>query len=964
MAKTQSFLSQVVDTLLAEWGVQNLQDSVIFFTSARAKLFFTQELAARLGGPAWMPRWGNISEIMERIAETKVVEPLFLLPTLLKLYNSHTGRREELPEFYYWGERLLADFDQVDKYLCRADQLFMNLRDSKAIQNRFGLEEEQLAILNQFFKSFSTAPTNEQPLREKYMRLWEALPSIYRDLKAHMEDLNAGYQGHVFRIAAERLKEGNVSLREILQTERVAFVGFNALNGCEQALFECAKKELKPLFFWNCSPAMLDSKHPLEAGRFIRDNIARFPNALDQSHQPHDAEQELELVAVPSSLGQAGVLADYLTRHAAADKSLASSAIVLSDESLLMPVLQALPREVTQCNVTMGYPLRHTLVYSFLERLALLLESYSPDSDDYATDPFRSFLQHPYTEQLVAPENLAPTSSGTRIASDKLPPVLRKHLPPFIKGAIPSALSFLHAVADAYTPDSEEQTPEEEAISQFHTLNTEHTLAAFEPLTNLEETLHEANIADNASLFRLLLPRVFHNAKTSFLGQPLQGLQLMGFLETRSLDFETLYILSASEAFLPRVKDSVSFIPWSIQQIFGLPSRADREAMYAYYFETITMRAKRVVLLYPSSPSLGEEGEPSRFILQKQYLPTDSKITYRTYSYAPSLSPSERLIIPKENPTVREKLSQYIGKGGQLPAKELSPAAINRYISCPISFFFRYIADIQEQEVDPNEEFTPLHFGLVVHKCLEELYRPHLKQSLKKPGLLAKMRKEIPQMAEKALREEIGIQPPELPLSTYWALHQEAVQRTVNSALNQEERRLKSGDHCVSDLESCAQMHVEWEKGKTVTIAGRIDRIDRKADGSLEVLDFKTGRFRKEYNTFVSIKNLFSSERKDYGYILQILLYALMLSEKGAPRVSAALWFPRNQDSEYIPFTADANKAPLAPDDFASILSKLKPALQDFLAGMFDPTGSFTQTENAQTCQYCAYRVLCGKSPN
>lgn len=1021
------FLQRVADALLRAWGPEGFRNAALYFPSTRARLFFAQHVASRLAKhaeprPFWMPAWGNISSLFEEMAGMKIVDNLSLLPPLHRIFLKHyapatppsndsRASLDDFNDFFYWGQALLHDFAQIDLYLCDAQQIFVNVEAIKQIDDAFDyLSDDQKKILqnlfdfderkqglNRFFKLLKQEDKSPQTLKQQFISIWQILWPVYSDLRSFMLQHNMGYSAHVARRAIERLQANQIdeSTLQRLFPPRIAFAGFNALNRCEQALHEFIDKRYKQrqesaLFFWNYSQPMIDD--PLnEAGLFMRRHMAMQRIDTELSPAAPSQSGEWEIFAAPSTLAQVTILASVLQKQIEnlGERATANAAIILADENLLLPLLRSLPLDVEHCNVTMGYPLRNTLVYSVLKSYLQLLASHDSSSFSYARSSLLDFLSHPYIAQLEgasAFQSVVANSQNERTDANLLElwPLSHALLHPLgINDPIAAAQRLLATISNTLNEGSPASETLGSSNSEAPSSNADHLLTAFSLLDTLRESLKQAEYpisanensstltSDSARTLLLILPKLFRDAKADFFGEPLEGLQIMGFLETRTLDFDTVYILSANDDFLPRVSNRPSFIPWSIQRAFSLPTRSDHEAMYAYYFDTITMRAKHVVLIYTLG---GEFSDPSRFILQRIYAPNSPSLQIKKAAL-PLPSPfSEADITIKKTAATRAILAQYLDENNLGKPKSLSPSSLHTYIVCPLKFYYSRIANIIPPQTDPKDNFDQRIFGTCVHAALEELYAPLVGTTLTASALQAIAEPEIIQFAVRnAFYKAINYPPADAPLESLtlrWRIYLKSTARYVESIVKTDLRRLNRIDSIVGiEYPVAGLLPFADSDGAQhrVRMRGIIDRLDRLKEGKgFEIVDYKTGSFRRENAIFVGDEGLISSgSGGDYGYQLQILLYAMLLKQHRdfANRdISTGLWFPRCRDANFmIPALYHKENTPFKLEEYKHVIDSLSHAIDGVLAQLFDGDTPFFQRQQDKNCEFCDFRKLCNR---
>lgn len=951
-----------------------------------------------------------------------IVDPLMLIPHLHRIFLKHYSSSplldnavhaslDDLNDFYYWGQVLLHDFAQIDQYLCDAQQIFINVEalkridaafdylsedQKKVLQTLFDFEERKQGI-NRFFNLLKEEGGSHHKLKQQFISIWQILWPVYNDLHIFMLQHKIGYPAHVARNAIERLQADQIeeSMLQQLFPTRIAFAGFNALNRCEQALFTFIDKRYKQraesaLFFWNYSQTMLEDSLN-EAGLFMRRHMDL--HRINTSLSPAAPQQcgKWEVYTSPSTLAQVSILASVLQKQIDREgaNATADTAIILADENLLLPLLRSLPLAITHCNVTMGYPLRNTLVYSVLKGYLQLLASHDASSFSYDRASLIHFLSHPYIAILNGATDFRNTvvniSQNDRADAQVLEhwDISNSFLHPLgINEPIVATQRLLSAIADTLNAPTTSKSTSSDSRPSGPSHDVDFLLSAFSILDTLRESLNQAGYpikadkdtntlpCDAARTLLLLLPKLFRDAKADFFGEPLEGLQIMGFLETRTLDFDTVYILSANDDFLPRVSKNPSFIPYSLQRAFGLPTRSDHEAMYAYYFETITMRAKRVVLIYPIG---GEFTEPSRYILQRIYGPDDARLQFQKVSLPLPSPPSQDSISIEKTPATYDLLTRFLVDSSSEAHKSLSPSSINEYIDCPLKFYYSRIAHITPPQKDPKDNFDQRSFGNCVHAALENLYAPLVGKTLTADALNALSSSElIERTVREAFDKKIGYPPAEASLKTLalrWRIYLRTTASYVESIVRTDQRRLDRIDSIVGlEYPIAGFLPLTDSNGtqRQVRIKGTIDRLDRLKDGrGFEIVDYKTGAFKKENAIYVGDEKLADMSRDDHGYQLQILLYALLLrqcQDFADHDISAGLWFPRCRDANFmIPGLYHKENDPFQLSDYGHAIDTLAQTMETVLTQLFNVKIPFTQRKKDRTCENCDYRKLCNR---
>ncbi|HOO42899.1 MAG TPA: hypothetical protein P5167_07945, partial [Bacteroidales bacterium] len=586
--KRTSFLNSVARSLYQQYG-ERIAECCLVFPGRRAGLFFQKELSEYIKKDIWMPRTLVISQLTEEITKKKTTGHLILLTELYKIYRSLTGKEDSLQEFYNLGNIIIRDFDQTDKYMLDPAQLFRNVRDLKRISSDFSfLSTEQQEVIKSFWSSFQAKP--DHPLNIHFMTLWEKLPSLYQAFNHALKEKGYAYEGMIYRDMADRLKD-NKGLAFLNDYPGFAFIGFNALNTCEKELFRYLKNNDKALFYWDYDPYYIEN--PIqEAGMFLRENIREFPPAEGyvKDVSPLRDPRNIHLIPSPSYVLQAKIVPQLLKKHNLPYDT--GTAVVLADENLLLQLLYGLGYYASaeqEINVTMGFPLRQTALYSLINSL---LRYYN---NTKTTRDFRPVEMHPYVQTLDLADTLRNVPANTLDLYNLLLSVLEKI-------------------------DLSESLPAGDPMIIPIVRETR------KQLNKLYLAVTQSGMEIHPGVFSKLLKQHLSLASIPFSGEPLTGLQVMGLLETRCLDFQNLIIVSAQENILPKSYPDNSLIPYNIRKAFGLPAAEQHTAIQAYYFYRLIQRASNVFLIWNSNPDGPSKGELSRFIRQISYELPDSHV--------------------------------------------------------------------------------------------------------------------------------------------------------------------------------------------------------------------------------------------------------------------------------------------------------------------------------------------------
>ncbi len=947
----KKFLIETAEALYATYGAE-ISDLHIIFPGKRARLFFNEALLAIAGGrPMWQPRYLSMDDLVRSLTPLAAGDRLRLVAELYRIYSAYHD--EPFDRFFRWGEMLLADFDTVDKYLIDAEALYANVSDLHDIEDRFGGlfagNDEAMELVRGFWTTLNRRGVQSVE-QQQFLKIWRSLFAIYTAYKARLRELGIGYGGMIYRDVAESLDPERADERFAGRT--FCFVGFNALNECEKRLFGYLKETGVGRFYWDYDNYFYRSEDQ-EAGRFIRRNVARFGDDAPGFERDNFVQaKRIEAISTPSDILQCKALYRELEaiyrEQGFVDKE---TAVVLTDESLLLPVLHSIPPEVGQLNVTMGYPLVHTVPYLLLERL-LMLQSHVREGHFSHTDVL-GLLSHPYVAERAGE---AAREVARRIDTwqtvwvpteffegDEL---LRAIFRPVdgveqMQGYVEEILSGLGGVAS----DTEEARERKEFI-----------FTILDNVVRLGHTVRECGIDLPRGIYIALLRQTLARCRVPYEGEPLSGLQIMGILETRNLDFDNVILLSLTDDTFPGNREGSSYVPFNLRQAFGLPTPQDHEAMYAYYFYRLIARCRRLTMMYSSAADDQRTGEQSRYIYQLEY-ESPHRVERANVNLRIDYRPVEPIRVEK-SPEILNRLR----------GMEFYPSKLNRYIDCPLKFYF---ADIERLETPEQieQEVTHLDVGNTLHRAMELLYGPLVGQpgAAQRIGTLSTDRKR--RVVEQAMTDVMGARGQQIELSGRIMLHRDIVLRYVEQITRYDAAR--TDGFVVQGLERKVKHRFVLGGDRSVVLAGVADRVDLLADGSLRIVDYKSGGDRTE---FESVEGLFVNERVDKrtgelgyrahnGAVLQTLLYALVFRAAERTDVSPALYVARKMGlpdfSPYLLCEADDSR-PLErlSTQQADALSQ---GLEQLLSSLLDPATPFTQTPYEQSCAFCDFRTICRK---
>lgn len=956
----ETFLKQVAHDLYNKTE-GNFTKVAIVFPNKRASLFFNEYLAQESDRPIWSPTYVSISELFRQSSDLSIADPIKLVCDLYKVFQKATGSKETLDDFYFWGEMLIADFDDADKNMADTHALFSNLKDLNELMDNYDfLKEGQKEALSQFFHNFSINQVTE--LKQRFISMWNVLGDIYTEYKALLESQSIAYEGMLYRQVIEQLDV------EALPYNKYIFVGFNVLNKVEHTLFKKLNEAGKAMFYWDYDTFYLN-KTPHEAGEFIRRNLRDFPSELpasffDNLNQP----KEVTFIESPTENGQVRYLPQWIRENLTSQEK--ETAVVLCNEALLQPVLHALPDNVKHINITMGFPLSQTPAYSFVNALMELHTSgYNPNNGRYLFAEVISVLKHPYTRQL-SPEAEKLEQTLTRdnrfyplpseLKQDNVLELLftprRNNLDlcSMLSEALKEVAVIYQQQAASHS-DAFDQLYRESLFKTYTLVNRFHTLIESK----------ELNV--QAGTFQRLLTRVMSSSSIPFHGEPAIGMQVMGVLETRNLDFRHLIMLSVNEGQLPKAGGDSSFIPYNLRKAFGMTTIDHKIAVYAYYFYRLMQRAEKVTLVYNTATDGINRGELSRFMLQ--FLIEWGYPVLRKQLEAAQSPQSSAPIIIEKTPDVMERMKSVFDFRSN-PKALISPSALNCYLGCPLKFYYKYVALLSAPD-EVTADIDSAKFGSIFHYAAEHIYKDltaHGKLISKENlGTLLKDEVRLQTYVDNGFKELFFNLPQnEQPEYNGIQLINSAVIVKYIQQLLRNDLRYAPFTFVGSEQRIFENIEICTSTGDIQSrIGGIIDRIDSKGE-SLRIVDYKTGG---DADTPANVQSLFIPDKKRSNYVFQTFLYASIvckkLREKNDSRLvaPALLYIHRAASENYSPVIqmGEPRKPKEPVDNFAQYEGDFRENLKTLLEDIFNPDISFTQTEIEDKCAYCDFKALCKK---
>lgn len=935
----ESFIQLIAKDLISRFGI-DLRNVTIIFPNKRAGLFMNQQLAAASDRPVWAPNYRTISEMFDALSDFTRCDDIAAVCELYRIYARHVPDPEPLDRFYGWGEVMLADFDDVDKHLADAHKLFSNIHSIKELDQEIFLTEEQEEALKNFFEGFSIE--NNSKLKEKFLHIWEHMDEIYMEYNRELRQKGLLYEGALYKDVIEHIDERSERIRPGMT---YVFVGFNVLNDVEKRLFHYLQDKGQALFYWDYDVMYVHKQTHFEAGTFIRQNLKEFPNALPETHYDNlMKDKQIELVSTNSENAQARYIPQWLDTALTTPEQ--DTAIVLCNESLLQPVLHSLPdqssdKPVKYTNVTMGFPMSDTPIFGFVNAiLHLQTEGYDRDRHCFRTEYETIVRNHPYATLLPESEVFCHHDSNSGL------------------------LAYLRHLLELLAGHFGQEKEQENIYSQLY---NEALYRTHNVVCRFIHMVDEGILQVQQATLRRLMRNVLGSTTIPFHGEPAAGLQVMGVLETRNLNFRHILMLSVNEGMLPKTANDTSFIPYNIRKAFGLTTIQHKIAVYAFYFYRLLQRTERITFLYNTATDGMNKGEMSRF-LRQLLAETDLPVTTLNLQSKQEVLPAPVIEVEKTPEIMTILQNNYLSDNPQ--SRPLSPSALNNYIDCPLMFYYQQIARIRKPK-DPQDGIDGALFGTLFHDAAEMAYEKLTSRNPIVRGqdidrLLEAGEAGLLPFVEASFLKNFFLNKPENVFYNGQLLIARKVIVTYLRQLLEHDKRM--GEVRLVSMEQEYKQDIDVKSGNRnlrIQVGGKIDRMDTvmlpdETTGelveTLRIIDYKTGGSPEKAN---SMEQLIQEADHRPHYIFQTFLYAWVMTKLQKRPVSPSLFFVHKSNTEDYNPIIEFDKERVT--DFNRYKDDFEEVLQKVLDELFQPEIPFRQTTNMKRCEYCDYRQLCGK---
>jgi len=956
-----TFISELADRILRE-NDGKLDQVTVVFPNRRAGLFFRQSLSAFITKPIWMPEVASMQDFVGRFSTARSIETLEAIFVLFEVYKTHQKNEETFDQFFFWGEMILRDFEEIDQYLVNPEQLFTSIKSQKELDEEFYfLDEEDKRIIQSFWSSFLPKTTKSQ---EAFLETWKILLPIYTEFKDTLRKRGEAYGGMIYREITEHLSE-----TQLRTGRKVYFAGFNALTHTEEKIIKHFVQEENAQVIWDLDDYYFSNTRQ-EAGFFLRDYSSdsvlgkTFPKDLPKRFE---TEKYMDATGVSLEVGQTKALAETLKELAASPSFDPQRAVVvLPKEHMLFPTLHAIPDEIDKVNITMGYPLKDTPVYSLLESV-LLLQNMRKDNlingTSFYYKPLIELLEHPLLyvlEEEPIKKLVREIRSRNRITLYQEEIVLEHPIFTLIFQKPENAFEYLLSILKELYATWKDKS---------HDLELEFISRFYLHVSQLHEMMGERSQGLSYDFLIKLFRRLARTLKIPFTGEPLNGLQVMGILETRNLDFDHVFILNMNEDSWPAAPRRGSFIPYNIRKAFNLPVFDHQDAIYAYLFYRLLQRASHVHFFYNTVAEFNVNGELSRLV---QQLEVESKFTiHKRILASPIKTEAPKPIVIQKNELILGKMERYLeGFEGDRETRPsaFTPSAINTYLDCRLKFYFKYVERLYEPDV-VQEEMDPMVFGNILHDSMELLYKEFIKREKRDivyPEDLFWIREGVRGAINKAFIKHYGIKnEKKFQLEGRSVIAADILTKFIHKILEYDKQY---APYRILGLEADSRDGYSIDfpvetGGKTrhVKLKGIIDRLDIK-EGKVRVIDYKTGRDEKVFTTVQSLVDREDKNRKKA--VFQVLFYSYLFKQKYTgdyELIEPGIFNSRDLFSKDFEWKVFDNQQKTGVSNFDQYESEFEQVLSGVLTEMYSVEQPFDQTTDHKKCGFCPYQEICGR---
>ena len=915
------FLEHIAQQILDKGNTDRL---TVVLPSKRSIVFLKHYLSKYISKPIWLPKIYSIEDFITELSGLQTIDNLSLQFRLYEIFDANRpdNNDDNFEQFLKWSQTILYDFNEMDRYLVDSQALLTNLRDIKELE-QWSLNSAELT-----------------PFQEKYVQFFAYLYDWYTAFKASLLKDNLAYQGLAYRQAADSI----VNLKH--DFDEVWFIGLNALTTAENRIVNHFVTHKNAKLFWDADAHYVENdKH--EGGLFLRQHFQQWGNAKLSRFFEND--KTIDIIGCAKNVGQARTAGHLLANFPNGDLTDSQTALVLADENLLFPVLNNLPDSIQSVNITMGAPISSTPLFSLVDLLfKTQLKKQQYGKNKFHSKDIQKLLRNPYLSRLIESSKLmainrhlnkknivfVSTSSLKKVVNDDS----QWDILAFILGDWSDTTLAIHNIKLLL------DKLKNQLVKQEASVESEILFSFYKSIQILENHLLDFKGDMDLKTLRAIFFQIIGKESIAFMGEPLNGLQMMGVLETRTLDFKNVIIMSVNEEKLPAGKSVNSFIPFVLKKHFKMPTHEERDAIFGYHFYRLLQRAEHVSLIYNTQNDDFGSGEKSRFITQiineLDHLQINEKVLQSEVNSVNSIEP----IIIDKSESIKRKLEEWA-------AKRVSPTALTTFINCRLQFYFKYIAKIYPQ--DEIVEFMEANsFGTIIHEALCEAYSPHLHAPLR-PQLLDEIKNTTLMAITEGFQKEVGER---MNHGKNHLLYQVA-QRLTSNYFEAEQHFLSECEESffVTDVERSLSYPINVN-GMEFNLFGNVDRVDRLGD-SVRIIDYKSGKVEQKDLSFKSFEELRENPKKAKAFQLMTYAYLYAKTVMNDSSFTAANYSLRNLDDG--PIFVKLDKTILKMD--ALVMEKFEEELEILLSTIVEDEKEFYPTENKDACQWCDFKSVCGR---
>ena len=941
-----AFIQNIIDYIFKNYDLS--KDIVeVVFPNKRASIHFKRQIVSQLSKTSWMPITSSVQQAMEKWSGLHLVDSLDVALELMSINDKDANNKVLKQNFFGLASQMAKDFDEIDQYKVDAKNLFESLNEVKIIENYT-------------FSEYTLSNEDSYKAQSKYLQFFSSLINYYSALRLNLFSRKVGYYGMITRCLSELPTD---ELVKRIDGKKIVFAGFNALTTTEEDVVVRLVENGNAVMLWDLDEYYINDKKQ-EAGRFANDFFAKHRNLAgkkDYDNEHHGisfignalstAEKEINVISVSGSSVQANALQLMMEKRE-------NSVVVLADEALLIPTLNSLPDSVGEINVTMGYPFANTPLYGFIDQIFRFQHSLSDSKIDLW--PLASFCDADFIKLVFNGKDYDSLMSWLKDKQSS------------------SDLSFhVNDFSSIGISDDNQEDGASEDLARFLTLSSTKWIDSKDCIENLKSILrvslqkikdesyfvkNQISVAgkvlnkveslikkyDSVEILdlQMLILQIGREMSIAMKGEA-DGLQVMGLLETRNLDFDVVNMLSVNEGVIPKNKNSNSLIPYDVRKYYNLPTYNQQQAVYAYHFYRLLHNAKKINLFYNSLSDSSGLGEPSRFIRQIEYelVKKNPKVKLQHFQYkSPIINLKSNIISVDKDDTMLKKITK------------LSPTSISTYLRCSLQYYWKYIMNINCDEV--NEEIQMNVIGSIIHNTLDELYRNFGNEIVTESKFLEVRSQYLDKCYQNALRNNNFRNG--LPKTGFNSIIASVIDTMISRFLDNEHNIVKENSLRILCTEKELSFHLN-----NVELHGFADRIDLLND-KLRVIDYKTGSVNP-YDVSISAnaKQLQDMHDKSIQLIMYKYLFIKMLNSNALGLDGALI--AHIEEENIVPgiialqkmsngvFELKVNNADLA-NDFEAQCDIM---FEQLISDIFDKNNPFTQTDDTKVCGYCSFRNIC-----